>query len=177
WQAVPPLVRIMALALMALAPAFMTYPLLVSAGHIRAALLASLISLPPSGLLIFAAAPHGLLAVAASFLISAPVQMAIALLFIRRVINLHWAELAKAAASSAVVVVGTMAIPVLIVVLSPNGFDLTGLETLAAVLGGATGWLLSVTLAGHALRDEVAKLYVFARSRLSKLARQPVDPD
>ncbi|MFN4129915.1 MAG: oligosaccharide flippase family protein, partial [Paracoccaceae bacterium] len=43
WQAGPPLVRIMALALMALAPAFMTYPLLVSAGHIRAALLASLI--------------------------------------------------------------------------------------------------------------------------------------
>ena len=68
WGEVPALVRPMALAAIVLAPAFMTYPVLVAAGRVRYALISSLISLPPSMAITIIAATHGLPAVAASSL-------------------------------------------------------------------------------------------------------------
>ncbi|TMV80427.1 polysaccharide biosynthesis protein, partial [Thioclava sp. BHET1] len=88
WGETPPLVRLIALATMATAPGFMTFPLLVSLGRIRDTLYSTLIALPPSALLIIFAAGYGLDAVAASLLFIAQMQMLIALLFIRRAIGL-----------------------------------------------------------------------------------------
>ena len=66
WLEVASLTRIMALASLTMFPAFMTYPILVALGRVRDTLSMSLISLPPSILLILAAAPFGLQAVAAT---------------------------------------------------------------------------------------------------------------
>lgn len=49
-----PLVQILCLAKLALFAACLTYPVLVAIGHVRDTLISSLISLPPSLLLIFA---------------------------------------------------------------------------------------------------------------------------
>jgi O-antigen/teichoic acid export membrane protein len=169
WGAVPPLVRVMALANMALAPAVLTFPVLVSAGRINDALWASLISLPPSFLIAIGAAFFGLEAVAASLFIVAPLQMFVAYLFIRRVIDLTWTELARAARESAFLAMGTALGPVLVVATSPTGFDLGWVQTLIAVVGGATGWLTTLALVDHPLKQEIAGAWHFFLERVLRL--------
>lgn len=158
WTEAVPLVRIMALATMALAPAFMTYPVLVSLGRIRDTLLSSLVSLPPSVALIILAAFHGLDWVAASLLVVAPIQMLVALLFIRRAIGLEWRELALASRNSALAAIGTAAVPLAVVLAFGDGGALGWLATTAAILGGGGGWLAAILLSGHPLRMELAGL-------------------
>jgi O-antigen/teichoic acid export membrane protein len=159
WGAVPPLVRIIALATMALAPAFMTYPVLVAVGRVKDTMFASLISLPPSILLVVMAAFHGTEAVAASLLLTAPLQMYVALFFIRRALNLTWAELARASKCSIVLALGTAVIPAAIVALSPSGFDLDWLYTALALLGGVVGWFTSLRLVHHPIGEEIIGMW------------------
>jgi O-antigen/teichoic acid export membrane protein len=159
WGAVPPLVRVMAVATMALAPAFMTYPVLVAVGRIRDTLYASLISLPPSALAILLAAPHGLDAVTLTLLLTCPLQMFVALLFIRRAIGLRFGELLEASRSSIVITCGTAAVPVLIVALSPTGFVLDWVHAGLALVGGVVGWLAAIWMAGSPLKEEILRLW------------------
>jgi O-antigen/teichoic acid export membrane protein len=87
WTEVPPLVRILALAALPLFPAFMTYPTLVAMGRIRDTLTLTLISVPPSIAITFAASFLGIEAVAAAQFVNAPLQVAVALWFVRRAIT------------------------------------------------------------------------------------------
>jgi O-antigen/teichoic acid export membrane protein len=159
WGEVPPLVRLIALASMALAPAFMTFPLLVAIGRIRDALLSSTISLPPSVLIVVSAAPLGLEAVAASLFLVAPLQMLVALFFVRRAIGLKWEEMALASRTSLVFALGTALIPGLVVAFSPTGFALGWVQTAVAVIGGATGWLAVCWLVEHPIKDEIVGVW------------------
>lgn len=156
WENVPPLARIMAIAMMALVPSFMTFPLLVASGRIRDALIASLISLPVSVAVIVAAARFGLTTVAASLLLIAPLQMAVALFFVRRAIDLHWSDLCRASSASAAIALATALIPGVVVLTSPTGFDLGWFPTVIAILGGSTGWLVCVHLTRHPLNREIS---------------------
>lgn len=174
WGAVPPLVRLLAIGTMALAPAFLTYPVLVASGRIRDTVYISLISVPPSILLvILAAKTYGLWAVAASLLVIAPLQMLVSLLFIRRAIGLTFAELAVAARSSALLTLGTAFVPCMIVAWSPRGFDLDWLQTGCAVLGGAVGWIVALRASHHPLGQEIAASlrHVAGHLRLQRPAR------
>lgn len=155
WGAVPPLVRLIALATMALAPAFMTFPVLVSVGRIRDVLLSSLLSLPPSILIMIGAATLGLKVVAASLLVVAPLQMLVALIFVRRAIDMSWAELAGASRASIVLALGTALLPGAVVIVSPTGFALGWLQALTAAIGGASGWLTTLWLLDHPLKAEI----------------------
>jgi O-antigen/teichoic acid export membrane protein len=165
WGAVPPLVRFIALANMALAPAALTFPVLVAAGRVKDALWASLTSLPPSFMIMIAAAFHGLDAVAASLLLVAPLQMLVAYRFIRPVIDLSWAELAHAARDSACLTLGTALVPVAVVAASPTGFDFNWLQTVAALAGGATGWAIALMLVDHPLKKEIAGIWLSLAGR------------
>lgn len=169
WGAAPPLVRLIALANMALAPAFLTFPVLVSAGRIRDALLASLISLPPSFLIVIGAAFISLEAVAASFLIVAPLQMLVAYLFIRRAIGLTAREMARTLRGSAFLALGTALAPALVVALSPTGFDLGWVQSIAAIAGGALGWLAALLLVDHPVKAEFVDGVRFVSERLARL--------
>lgn len=170
WHAVVPLTRILAVGTMVLAPAFMTYPVLVSVGRIRDTLFATLISLPPSILLVVGAAPFGLEAVAFSLLLTAPLQMAVALYFIRRAIGLGWGEIGRAYTASALVTLGTAFVPACVIMLAPGGLELGLPWAVAAGCGAAGGWLVAIYLSGHPLLMEVRQVFEMLRFAVNPAA-------
>jgi O-antigen/teichoic acid export membrane protein len=156
WIEVAPLVRIMALAALVMFPAFMTYPTLIALGRVRDTLWMSLISLPPSILLIFMASRFGLEMVAATQFISAPLQVVIAISFVRRQIGVSYAEIAAAVGRSIVVALCSSAAPALVVVLHGGfSFGISHLALAFALAGAAAGWLAGLFLSGHPLLDEL----------------------
>jgi hypothetical protein len=156
----------MALANLALAPAALTFPVLVSAGRIGDALRASLISLPPSAAIIIGAAFFSLETVAASLLLVAPFQMLVAFLFIRRAIGLTASELALTLRGNALLALGCALAPVLVVATSPSGFDLTWTRTLLALAGGGAGWLAAMIAVDHPAKREITGAGTFLMERL-----------
>lgn len=160
WLETVPLVRILAVALMTLAPAFMTYPVLVSVGRVRDTLTCSLISLPPSILIVLAAASIDVQAVAYSMFLTAPLQMFVALLFVRRAIGFRWIEFAGACGKSLVVAVATALGPIGVIALSPSGLALGAYGTAIALLGAGLGWLAALHLVRHPLAEEPKRFWV-----------------
>jgi O-antigen/teichoic acid export membrane protein len=168
WLPVAPLAQVMALATMALAPAFMTYPVLVAAGRVRDTVVASLISLPPSMLIVLAAATVSLEAVAGSLLVTTPMQMVVALLFIRRAIALRWTELLRASIQSFVVTLATAAPQVLVILSTSRGFDLNLGQAMVAAGAAALAWLWSLHLVRHPLAAEPWRFWMIIRNDLSR---------
>ena len=159
WGEVPTLVRLMAMGMVWLFPAFLTYPMLVALGRIRDTLISSLISIPPSILLIAVAAPHGIRAVAAVSLVTGPLQAFVAVSFVRRHVGLGWAEILRAAAPGAVGTAGAAA--GIVAVMSLLGFRtaLSFGEMLVAILAAGLGWLAGLWLGGHPLIGELLGLW------------------
>lgn len=151
WLEIVPLVRLLCVANLALFAACLTYPVLVATGSVRDALTSSLISLPPSLVVILCAAFFGAEAVAASALLTLPFQAAVALYFIGRRLNLEPWHLSRALLKSAVVTAiaasGLMICAALIewrIVPSFVGlFAAGGVATLC--------WLLGLMVTGHPL--------------------------
>ena len=96
WLEIVPLVRLLCVANLALFAACLTYPVLVATGSVRDALTSSLISLPPSLLVILCAAFFGAEAVAASALLTLPFQAAVAMYFIGRRLAFEPGHLSRA---------------------------------------------------------------------------------
>lgn len=169
WLEVAPLVRIMAFGSLAMFPAFMTYPTLVALGRVRDTLSMSLISLPPSILLILLASPFGLRAVAATQLVNAPLQVFVAVSFIRRRIGMSWREIASSIRGSILVALCTAACPaVVIAMLGGFSFEIPMSAVALAVLGAAAGWLLGLFLVNHPLLGELRNGMRFVSQRLSR---------
>jgi O-antigen/teichoic acid export membrane protein len=168
WGEVPTLVRLMAMGQLWLFPAFLTYPMLVTLGRIRDTLVSSLISLPPSILLIAVAAPHGIMAVAAASLVTAPLQAFVAVSFVRRHIRVTWAELLRSAAPGMVATLGAAAGIVAVMSLLEFRTALTFGEMLVAILLAGLGWLAGLWFSGHGLVDELRNLW--ARLRMWRWA-------
>lgn len=103
WLEIVPLVRMMCIAYLSLFAACLTYPILVAVGSVRDALVSSLISLPPSLLVIFAASFFGVKAVAASALLTLPFQAAVAIYFISRHLDIRSSDLVRATFKSGIV--------------------------------------------------------------------------
>jgi O-antigen/teichoic acid export membrane protein len=96
-------VRLYCLASLALFAASLTYPILVAAEHVRDTLVSSLISLPPSLLVIFVASFFGVEAVTASALVTLPFQASVAIYFVSRRLRFSLWEFARAMRKSAFV--------------------------------------------------------------------------
>ncbi|WP_375686953.1 oligosaccharide flippase family protein [Pseudooceanicola sp. LIPI14-2-Ac024] len=173
WGEVPSLVRMIAIAMMASAPAFMTFPVLVSVGRVRDTLTSSLISLPPSALVLIAASTISLQAMAASMLLILPFQMAVALVYVRRAIGFRWRAFASAVRSSAMVTAGAAVGPVAIVLLSPNGLHLGLLETGLALAAGVVGWVTAVMVLHHPIRAELLAAWRMIVDRQRRPALSP----
>jgi O-antigen/teichoic acid export membrane protein len=157
WDAVPPLVRIMALGSLSLFPAFMTYPMMVALGRIRDTLTMSVISLPPSILVIYLFSHGGIEMVAGAQLVNAPLQVFVAITFIRRHIDLSWWEIAEAVRPSLVVALCTAAGPALVLAMAGFRFDLPLPAFFAALAAGAAGWLAGIAVTDHPMLQEVKR--------------------
>jgi len=109
WLEIVPLVRFMCIAYLSLFGACLTYPILVAVGSVRDALVSSLISLPPSLLVIFAASFFGVKAVAASALLTLPFQAAVGIYITSRCLDVGSSDLVRATFRSGIVTLSSSA--------------------------------------------------------------------
>jgi O-antigen/teichoic acid export membrane protein len=151
WLEVVPLVRMLCLASLSLFAACLTYPVLVAVGRVRDTLTSSLISLPPSLLVIFVASFFGIQAVAASAFLTLPLQAGVAIYFISRQLALGRAELLRATLKSGIVTACSCAGVMLTVAFNDFSFTLPALGFVAAGITGVTSWFLGLIISRHPL--------------------------
>jgi O-antigen/teichoic acid export membrane protein len=151
WLEIVPLVRMMCIAYLALFAACLSYPVLVAVGSVRDALISSLISLPPSLLVIFVASFFGVQAVAASAMLTLPFQAAVAIYFISRHLDIGWRDLFRATFKSAIVtLVSSVGVAVCGVMVN-YGVLSSVLGLGLACFSAAICWLLSMMVTEHPL--------------------------
>ena len=168
WHEVVPLVRIVALATLAVFPVYLTYPVLVALGRLKDMVLVSLLTLPPSILILLGASRFGLEAAALSLLVTGPLQSLVALTVIRRHLRFGWGELARSMVPSAVVTAFTAVLPACVIAWSQGGLALTVPEAALAGAGAALGWLAGLRLARHPLEPEVRRAGLALRRVLQR---------
>jgi O-antigen/teichoic acid export membrane protein len=151
WLEVVPLVRMMCLAYLSLFAACLTYPVLVAVGSVRDALISSLISLPPSLLIIFTASFWGVQAVAASAMLTLPFQAAVAIYFISRHLKIGLLDLFRATFKSGIVTLFSSAGPVVCAAMVEYGLLRPILGLGSACISAAICWLLSMVVMEHPL--------------------------
>lgn len=171
WLEVAVLVRILALAALCLFPAFLTYPVLVAMGRIRDTLVSSLISIPLTLAITGAAATLGITAAAAASFLTYPLQVAVALHYVRRQVPFSAAELAAGLWRSALVAVCAAAPPASVVALAGFRFDLGLWQLAGAALGALAAWLGAMLALRHPLLGEMQS--VAATVWRHRLARSP----
>ena len=174
WLEIVPLVQLLCIANLALFAACLTYPVLVAVGHVRDALISSLISLPPSLLLIFAASFIGIEAVAASALLTLPLQAFVAIYFVRRHLDIKPRDLLCAISKSALVTLATVT-PAIVCVSLGALFVIQPIVALAlSCFSAAICWLLGLIATRHPLLPllQQAGSAIFGRLKV-KFALRP----
>lgn len=151
WLEIVPLVRMMCIAYLALFAACLSYPVLVAVGSVRDALISSLISLPPSLLVIFIASFFGVQAVAASAMLTLPFQAAVAIYFISRHLDIGWRDLFRATFKSAIVTLMSSVGVAVCAVMVEYGVLSSVLGLGLACLSAGICWLLSMMVMEHPL--------------------------
>jgi O-antigen/teichoic acid export membrane protein len=151
WLEIVPLVRMMCIAYLSLFAACLTYPVLVAVGSVRDALISSLISLPPSLLIIFGASFWGVQAVATSAMLTLPFQAAVAIYFISKHLDIRLLDLFRATFKSGIVTLFSSAGAAVCAAMVEYGSlrPIFGLGL--ACISAATCWLLSMVVTEHPL--------------------------
>ena len=170
WHEVPHLVRLMAGGMFWLVPAFLSYPTLVVLGRVRDTLTTSLITVPPSLVVLAFAAMHSLEAVAATSWITAPLQTFVAVSVIRRHAGMRWREIFGAVAPGAVVALASATGP--LAAMSVYGFrlDLPVAALFVAAPVSAAATFLALRASGHPLHAEIESLVGGLLRRRSRAA-------
>jgi O-antigen/teichoic acid export membrane protein len=168
WLEIVPLVRMTCIAYLAYFAACLTYPVLVAVGSVRDALISSLISLPPSLLIIFIASFWGVQAVAASAMLTFPFQAAVAIYFISRHLDMGSLDLFRATFKSGIVTLFSSAGAVVCAAMVEYGLLRPILGLSVAGISAAIGWLVSVVVSEHPLlpRLQMASTGLFDMSLL-----------
>jgi O-antigen/teichoic acid export membrane protein len=151
WLEIVPLVRMMCIAYLSLFAACLTYPVLVAVGSVRDALISSLISLPPSLLIIFIASFFGVEAVAASAMLTLPFQAAVAIYFISRHLDIDLLDLFRATLKSGIVTLFSSAGVVVCAATVEYGLLRPVFGLGLASISATTCWLLSMYVTEHPL--------------------------
>jgi O-antigen/teichoic acid export membrane protein len=166
WLEIVPLVRVLCLANLAVFPACLSYPVFVAVGCVRDALVSSLISLPPSLLLILGASFFGVQAVAAAALLALPFQAAVAIYFIGRHLDFGLAEFVRTLGKSGLVTVVTASGIAGCAMLIETGMLTPLLGLISASCAAAFCWSLGLVATRHPLlqrlSDAGARLTVIA---------------
>jgi O-antigen/teichoic acid export membrane protein len=151
WAETVPLIRMLCLASLSMFAACLTYPVLVVAGRVRDTLVLSLISVPPSLLIIFVASFFGVQAVAASAFLILPFQVLVALYFIRRQLAIDAADLAGAMIKSGIVTACSATGVMAVVALNDFSLSVSMLGFVGAGAAGLAGWCLGLLITRHPL--------------------------
>jgi O-antigen/teichoic acid export membrane protein len=155
WLEIVPLIRLLCTASLFFFAACLTYPVLVAVGRVRDTLISSLISLPPSLVVIFLASFFGVQAVAASALLTFPFQAAVALYFIGRPLAMTSADILHTTLRSGIVtacsIVGVLA-GITITELNSSG---PVPELIFAGIFAAAGWWLGLVVTTHPLLAQI----------------------
>ncbi|ETX28745.1 oligosaccharide flippase family protein [Roseivivax isoporae] len=164
WTAVVPLLQVTAVAGMALFPATLIFPLLVSMGRIRDFALLNAVLVPLSMSALAVASTFGLSAVAWALVPVNVVQGAAMLWLAKRHAGFEIRALGAGLARAGAVTVAAAAVPMAVVLAAGRdpGMALTGLA-----LGGAAGaWCACLFVVGNPLASEIAALAGRLVSRL-----------
>ena len=149
WIGVVPLLQVLAIGSFAWFPVILTSPVLLAVGANRDRVMADLIGRSVAALIMCCSAWFGIMAMAASKLVTLPFQMVLAFYFVRRHVPFRWAEVGAAVWKSAAVTAVTAAGPASIVALSDSGFDLSIPAMAWAAILAVAGWVASVYVTQH----------------------------
>jgi O-antigen/teichoic acid export membrane protein len=149
WLGAVPLLQIMAIATFAWFPVTLTSPILLAVGANRDRVMADLVGRSVSAVILCSAAWFGIMAMAASKLLTLPFQMVLSFYFVRRHVPFRLRELGGGLWKSAAVTVGSAAGPVCVIAWSSSGFDLSIPDTMVAMLLAIVGWLVGVLATRH----------------------------
>ncbi|MGO4509325.1 polysaccharide biosynthesis protein [Bradyrhizobium sp. MOS001] len=155
WLEVVPLVRLLCIAQLSLFAACLTYPVLVAAGSVRDTLLSSLISLPPSLLIIFIASFFGVEAVAGSAMLTLPFQAAVAISFVSRHLDLRFTDFVHALRKSGMVALCCCATVAICAALVEHGLIGPVAGIFVACGAVAAMWLAALFAVQHPLLPEL----------------------
>jgi O-antigen/teichoic acid export membrane protein len=156
WLEIVSLVRMTCIAYLSLFAACLTYPVLVAVGRVRDALISSLISLPPSLLIIFIASFWGVQAVAASAMLTLPFQAAVAIYFISKHLDIGLLDLYRATFKSGIVTLSSSAGAIVCATMVEYGSLRPILGLVLACVSAAACWLLSMVITEHPLLPQLA---------------------
>jgi O-antigen/teichoic acid export membrane protein len=155
WHEIVPLIRMLCIASLSLFAACLTYPTLVAVGRIKDTLLSSLISLPPSLIIIFIASFFGVNAVAASALLAWPLQAAVANYFVGRQIGMKPIELLNALLKSGIVTICITIGATIGLAVSKYGPGGPFAELLIAGTFATGAWGGGLVLTAHPILDQI----------------------
>lgn len=177
WGEVPPLVRIAAIASMALAPNFLTYPVLIAAQRINDTLTVTWLTIPICIAVMILAAPYGLTVVALSLLVTSPFQMAVALHFLCKRLGMTWREVGKASVGSLIILLTTAAAPLAFLLYLDTGGVLNWWQVIVIIGMGGAGWGAGLLLTDHPLKAElqIAAGWVARKLRPDQAAAKPTE--
>ena len=155
WIEIVPLIQMLCIASLSLFAACLTYPVLVAVGRVRDTLVSSLISLPPSLLVILVASFFGVQAVAASALLTLPFQALIALYFIGRRLAIRPTEMVQATRKSGMVTACTIAGAMSGMAGAELVLDGQLFKFLCGGILATVGWTLGLFMTNHPLLTQV----------------------
>jgi O-antigen/teichoic acid export membrane protein len=158
WVAAVPLLQLMAIAGLAWFPVMLTSPMLLAVGANRDRVIADLIGRSVAAVILCSAAWFGVMAMAASKLLTLPFQMGLSLHFVRRHVPFRWSELGAALWRSGVVTFGAALGPLCVLALTDQGFALPLPATAIAVALAVAGWLAGVLVLGHPILLELTRV-------------------
>ena len=157
WLEVVPLLRIVAVAGMALFPATLTLPVLVAMGRIRDMALVSMILFVISVSIIYGASQISLVAVAWSLMIVNPIQAVGFMLAVNRHVPLKGRAIVRMIAKCLAITASSTSVPLFIVYV--QGPELGVVATCLAVVGAAVGWWIGLLLASSPMATEITQAF------------------
>lgn len=155
WTAVVPLLQIMAVACVFWFPVVLTQPILVALGRQRDSFVVKLVSVGVCSAILAGSSPFGIMAMAASQLVTIPFQMAVSVAAVRRHVPFAWAEVLHAIAPSGLVTAASLAGPLAVVAIEGR-FTLSVAEGFVAGLTALVGWAVGLRLTRHPFYGEAS---------------------
>jgi O-antigen/teichoic acid export membrane protein len=141
-------------------------------GAMRISMTVQLAVTPPQLAVLFVGLYWGLPGVACATILSSGMEAVVAQIAVNRTIGTHVGGLLAATWKSVLVTLGTLALPLIVVLQDPPGPDNIWTPLVLAGFGGAIGWLVSLLALGHPLATELRRRAPDLMLRLRNFAPQ-----